>query len=142
MAEDVHIFSTFLSNSLDNALMHGPTFMANPLACTAANASIDLFQQNDYQKLVKNIEIIFNDHLANFSAENVKEVRIKGAIAVIELINCDFELICKMRQNLIKYDVWLRPFANVIYIMPPLNIEKQDLLKLINVTKILAEAGF
>ncbi|MBT4922492.1 MAG: adenosylmethionine--8-amino-7-oxononanoate transaminase [Rickettsiales bacterium] len=137
MATD-KIFNSFLSNSLDNALMHGPTFMANPLACSAGLASLDLFESNNYKELVQNITNIFHTELKNITShQNVKDVRILGAIAVIELKQCNWQDICAMRKELINYNVWLRPFANVIYIMPPLTINKTDLKRLVNCAKKL-----
>ena len=121
------IFEKFLDNSLDKALMHGPTFMGNALACACANASLDLFENGDYQKKVAKIEKILQKNLKKFkNFEKVKEVRAIGAIGVIE-IETNWEEIKLLRKKFIEKGIFLRPFGNVIYIMPPLNISSKDL---------------
>lgn len=132
------IYQKFLSESLDKALMHGPTFMGNSLACAAANASLDLFLRDDYSKKVKKIENILKSELEKCrNLNNVIDVRVLGAIGVVEL-NIDWNEILKLRREFIKCGVFLRPFSNVIYIMPDFNISKSNLLKLTNsVLKLL-----
>lgn len=132
------IYQSFLSKSLDNALMHGPTFMGNPLAAASSNASLDLFEKNNYQEKVKKDEIFIKQQLENLKQHpNVKDVRIKGLIATVE-INADFEHMLKLRKQAINHGVFLRPFANNIYIMPPLNISRKDLTTLTQViTKLV-----
>ena len=128
------IFEKFLDNSLDKALMHGPTFMGNALACACANASLDLFENQNYQEKVKKIEKILQKNLKKFEKfEKVKEVRIIGAIGVIE-IETNWEEIKILRQKFIEKGVFLRPFSNVIYIMPPLNISDKDLKIILKTT--------
>ncbi len=124
------IFKKFLSDSLDTALMHGPTFMGNPLACAAANASLDLFEKINYEKKVFGIEKFLKKELEkcrNF--KNVKDVRILGALGVVE-IEGDFKKMLDLRKKFIASGIFLRPFANCIYIMPALNISKSDLKKI------------
>jgi adenosylmethionine-8-amino-7-oxononanoate aminotransferase len=131
-----YIYDNFLSDNLDNALMHGPTFMGNPLASCAANASIDLFLSQNYEKKVQNIEKILKKELKDLKNSNkVIDVRVLGAIGVIE-IDSDFEEMLYLREFFASEGVWLRPFANVIYIMPPLVISKKDLLKITNTIKL------
>lgn len=129
------IYDRFLSNSLDKALMHGPTFMGNPLACAAANASLDLFAKNKYQEKILKDEGFLAKELAKISKlSNVKTTRVIGLIAVIELNYPESEIWNKtllLRQEFIKYEIFLRPFANCIYIMPPLNIKKSELKKIL-----------
>jgi adenosylmethionine-8-amino-7-oxononanoate aminotransferase len=121
------IFEKFLDNSLDKALMHGPTFMGNALACACANASLDLFENENYQEKVAKIEKYLQKNLKKFEKfEKVKEMRAIGAIGVIE-IDTNWEEIKLLRQKFIEKGVFLRPFGNVIYIMPPLNISSKDL---------------
>lgn len=131
------IYHAFLDDNLDSALnsalMHGPTFMGNPLASSVANASLDLFEKNDYQTKVAQIEKILKDGLLPFNKfENVKNVRVLGAIGVVET-DFDFDKMLKMRQKSVELQVFLRPFAGVIYLMPPLIVEKIQLEKMINV---------
>ncbi|MFZ8864942.1 MAG: adenosylmethionine--8-amino-7-oxononanoate transaminase [Rickettsiales bacterium] len=133
------IYKAFLADSLDKALMHGPTFMGNALACSAANASLDLFEQNNYQQKVANIANIFSQELAILhSHPNVKAIRICGALAAIEFKEITWAEILTLRAKLVKAKIWLRPFANILYFMPALTIKPQELRKLIKTTiKIL-----
>lgn len=124
------IFKSFLGDSLDLALMHGPTFMGNPLACAAANASLDLFEKNNYEKKIKDDEKFLKTELEkcrNF--KNVKDVRVLGLIAAIEIEN-DWQTMLRLRKEFVKLGVFLRPFAGCIYIMPPLNISRPELKKI------------
>ena len=130
------IYNQFLDYSLDKALMHGPTFMGNSLACAAANASLDIFESSDY---TQNTEIIANRFRRELKIFNnhplIKNIRILGAIAVLELHTEDWEFIFNLRTKLLKEKVWLRPFGNVIYFMPPLTIKKHEIRKLVQAVK-------
>ncbi len=134
------IFEKFLDNSLDKALMHGPTFMGNALACACANASLDLFENENYQEKVAKIEKILQKNLKKFkNFEKVKEVRVIGAIGAIE-IETNWEEIKILRQKFIEKGVFLRPFGNVIYIMPPLTISNKELSIIFNaIYEVLSE---
>ena len=121
------IFEAFLSDSLDSALMHGPTFMGNALASAAANASLDLFETVDYAANVLAIEKILKTELDKCSdIKIVKDVRVLGALGVLEL-DVSWEDILDLRQKFVKDGVFLRPFGNCLYIMPALNIEESEL---------------
>ncbi len=125
------IYDAFLSDSFDYALMHGPTFMGNPLAASAANASLDLFAQNDYQEKVTEIAKTLNSELNKCkNLKNVKDVRVIGAIGVLELENISQKEIVNLRTIFPNKGVFLRPFSNVIYVMPALNILSKDLKKI------------
>jgi adenosylmethionine-8-amino-7-oxononanoate aminotransferase len=130
------IFKKFLGNSLNLALMHGPTFMGNPLACAAANASLDLFEKNNYQEKVLSDEKFLQKELEKCqNLKNVKKVRALGAIGVVELEDnqeTGFKKMLELRQNFVKSGVFLRPFSNCIYTMPALNIKKPSLKKITN----------
>ena len=114
-----------------NVLMHGPTFMANPLACAVANASLELLLNSDWKKKVDSIETQLRTELIKCEElELVKEVRILGAIGVLELkedVDLDW-----MTPEFIKRGVWLRPFNRLVYIMPPFVINKKELGTLIS----------
>lgn len=121
-----HVFDAFLSDDPAAALMHGPTFMANPLACAAAQASLDLFAQEPRLAQVAAIELQLKDELAPCSQfANVNDVRVKGAIGAVE-IRGEIDLTA-YRTRFAELGVWVRPFGNVIYLMPPFIISPQDL---------------
>lgn len=129
------IFEAFLSDSLDTALMHGPTFMANPLACAAANASLDLFEKEPRLQQVEKIEVQLRAELEPLQfLDKVKDVRVKGAIGVVEL-DMTTEDIYNFRKVFIEKGVWLRPFGNTIYMMPPFTISENELSKLTGAVK-------
>lgn len=123
----------------DNAVfMHGPTYMANPLACAVANASIELLLNSNWQERVANIERQMRAELAPCSDFSyVKEVRTLGAIGVVELndaLDCS-----KLMPLFIEQGVWVRPFGNIIYLMPPFIISSEELSRLTSaVLKVVA----
>lgn len=124
------IYNQFLGDSLDQALMHGPTFMGNALACSSANASLELFATQNYEEKVNKISQILKRELEKCrSFERVKDIRILGAIGVVE-IDLSWKEILELRENFVKEGVWLRPFLDVIYIMPPLVIKEAELTKI------------
>ncbi len=124
------IFTKFLNESLDFALMHGPTFMGNPLACAAANASLDIFEKENYEQKVSEIEKFLSKELKKCrKLPKVKDIRVLGAIGVVE-VDGDFELMKRLRKDFVAAGVFLRPFANCIYVMPALNIKKSELRKI------------
>ncbi len=114
-----------------NILMHGPTFMGNPLACKVASTSIDLLEENNWQENVLRIEKYLKENLT--ICENldlVKEVRVLGAIGVVELHeNVDM---VKATEEFVKRGVWIRPFMKLIYIMPPFITTNEQLQKLVD----------
>ena len=124
-----HVFEAFLGNDPQRALMHGPTYMANPLACAAANASLDLFESEPRLAQVASIERQLRTELTpcrNFAG--VVDVRVKGAIGVVELVGpIDLD---NLRRQFVERGVWLRPFGNVIYLMPPFIITPAELTQL------------
>lgn len=121
-----HVFEAFWSQDKGAALMHGPTYMANALACAAANASLDLFETEPRLQQVAAIEAQLRDALAVCKGlRGVADVRVKGAIGAVELSGeIDLE---QLRQRFAECGVWIRPFSNVVYLMPPFVIGPEDL---------------
>ncbi len=123
------IFDGFLSNRFDHALMHGPTFTGNPLACAAANASLDLFEREPRLAQAQAIEAMMTEALRACAAlPGVVDVRCRGAIGVVQLDRVPD--LNALRSRFIEEGVWVRPFADVVYLMPPLVIDAEDLATL------------
>ena len=118
--------SQTISKGDPGVFMHGPTFMANPLACTAANTSIKLLLESPWQQNVANIEQGLLKGLASCSQlQSVKDIRVLGAIGVVELHQAvDMKTIQPMFVNA---GVWVRPFGRLVYLMPPYIIDDTDL---------------
>lgn len=122
-----------ISHTIDSgeagAFMHGPTYMANPLACAVASANIELLKQNQWQQQVSAIERQLKEELSVCSRyESVKDVRVIGAIGIVELHKLvDVPTLCKA---FVQRGVWVRPFRNLVYIMPPYIITADELSRL------------
>jgi len=129
------IFDAFLSDDSDAALMHGPTFMAYPLGCAAANASLDLFESEPRLAQVGAIELQLRHELAPCrNAPGVIDVRVKGAVGVVQM-DKHVDAVA-LRARFVEKGVWIKPFGDIIYLTPPLVIESQDLSTL---TRVIAE---
>ncbi len=135
------LFEAFWSDDPAHALMHGPTFMANPLACAAANASLDLFEREPRLDQVAKI----SDALATGlepcrRLPGNKDVRVKGAIGVVKLDR--IEDLNALRQHFVAEGVFIRPFGTVVYLTPAFTIAEDELAKLTDaVRRVLAERG-
>jgi adenosylmethionine-8-amino-7-oxononanoate aminotransferase len=121
--------SNTISQGEPGVFMHGPTFMANPLACTAALASLKLLLASPWQSEISRIEEQLTTGLEPCRGmATVKDVRVLGAIGVVELNNpLDIKLVQPLFVN---SGVWIRPFGKLVYLMPPFIIENEDLQKL------------
>ena len=119
-----------ISQSDYPALMHGPTFMGNPLACAVACASIDLILSYDIEARTANMQTVMEQQLvpAAASLDGVTEVRCLGAVAVIELN--DVVDMPRFQSLLIENGIWVRPFGKLVYIMPPYIITNDELVTL------------
>jgi adenosylmethionine-8-amino-7-oxononanoate aminotransferase len=132
------VFDAFWSDDPKKALMHGPTYMGNALACAAANASLDLFEREPRLEQVKAISNQMKDELAAcHSLSGVKDVRVKGAIGVVELEridNCD-----RLTARFMDEGVFIRPFGNIVYLTPAFTITPNELGKLTSaIRKVLS----
>lgn len=120
-----------ISEGEPGVFMHGPTFMANPLACSVASASIGLLTSSDWRKKVLNIEKGLSLGLEPCrSLRSVADVRVLGAIGVVELEKpVDMAAI---QKSFVEKGVWVRPFGKLVYLMPPYIISGQELTALSN----------
>ena len=135
------IFDAFWSDDPMHALMHGPTYMANALACAAAGASFDLFEREPRLEQVAAISAQLTRELEPLREVNgIVDVRVKGAIGVVEL-----ERVVDMKalkRAFVDNGVWVRPFRNIVYLTPAFVIGEVDLARLTgSIVKILRNGG-
>jgi adenosylmethionine---8-amino-7-oxononanoate aminotransferase len=123
------VFDAFLSDKPSHALMHGPTYMANPLACAAANASLDLFEREPRLTQVATIEAaLARDLEPARGLPRVRDVRVKGAIGVVELDRIDD--LSELKRQFVETGVFVRPFGNIVYLTPAFTIGEEELNRL------------
>jgi adenosylmethionine-8-amino-7-oxononanoate aminotransferase len=135
------VFEAFWSDDPAAALMHGPTFMANPLACAAANASLDLFETEPRLDQARAIEARLRDGLSPLrQVPGVADVRVLGAIAAVQFARAPDLTVLKAK--LIDRGVWVRPFGDIVYLTPALTIASADLDRLIDaIAAVVTEQG-
>jgi len=133
------VFDAFWSDDPEWALMHGPTYMANALACAAANASLDLFEREPRLQQVASIARQMEEGLAPCRAlPGVKDVRVKGAIGVVELAR--IADLAALRARFLAEGVFIRPIGNIIYLTPAFTIGADELKTLTDaVVKVVRE---
>jgi adenosylmethionine-8-amino-7-oxononanoate aminotransferase len=120
------VFDAFWSDDPMHALMHGPTFMANALACAAANASLDLFEREPRLGQVADIALALERGLAPCRGlPGVKDVRVMGAIGAVELERIDD--LDRLRTRFVAEGVFVRPFGTVVYLTPAFTIAEEEL---------------
>jgi adenosylmethionine---8-amino-7-oxononanoate aminotransferase len=131
------VFEAFWSDDPTHALMHGPTYMANALACAAANASLDLFEREPRLREVKAIAEQMTRELALCRGlGGVRDVRVSGAIGVVEMKR--IADVGVLRARFVEEGVFIRPFGNVIYLTPSFTIAPDELSKLTSaIVKVL-----
>jgi adenosylmethionine-8-amino-7-oxononanoate aminotransferase len=133
------VFDAFWSDDPMHALMHGPTFMGNALGCAAANASLDLFEREPRLAQVVAISAALTQGLAPCrQMPGVKDVRVRGAVGVVELEHIDD--LGALRARFIDEGVFVRPFGPIAYLTPAFTIGADDLARLTEtVVKVVSE---
>ena len=127
------VFDGFYDDRPEHALMHGPTFMGNALACSVALKSIELFEQQDYMAKIRRIEAITRREMAGFSHPEVKEVRILGGCVCVEVY--DSAALAGYQQFACQRGVFSRPFLNYLYAMVPYIITEEELVQVLDTMK-------
>lgn len=118
-----------VANGIGGALMHGPTYMANPLACSVANASLQIIASGQWQTQVSVIEQQLRSELQPAkSLPQVADVRVLGAVAVLEMTDTVDVALCQ--RLFVELGVWIRPFGRLLYLMPPFIIKPAELRQL------------
>lgn len=127
------VYNGFYDDNPEHAFMHGPTFMANPLACRVALKSIEVFERENYMALVYNIEETMKYVMEGFSHPLIKDVRIMGACICIEVF--DSSVLEGYQEFAYERGVFARPFLNYLYAMVPYIIEEDELMLVLNTMK-------
>lgn len=127
------IYDGFYSDDPTKALMHGPTFMGNALACSVALKSIELFEEQDYMSKIRRIEEITKCEMEGFSDSRIKEIRIIGGCVCVEVY--DSSTLEGYQQFAYQRGVFSRPFLNYLYAMVPYVIEEPELIKVLATMK-------
>lgn len=127
------VFQGFYSDDSRHALMHGPTFMGNALACSAALASIEIFEQENYMEKIQKIEAITRREMKAFADPRIKDVRMMGGCVCIEVDKT--QTLQGFQQFAYERGVFSRPFLNYMYAMVPYIICEADLVKILDTMK-------
>lgn len=127
------VYDGFYDDDPAHALMHGPTFMGNALACSVALKSIELFESEHYMDKISRIEAITRRELSGFSDPRIREIRIMGGCVCIEVY--DFETLRGYQQFACERGVFSRPFLNYLYAMVPYVISEDQLVTVLDCMK-------
>lgn len=127
------VYEAFYSDDANHALMHGPTFMANALACRAALKSIEVFESQDYLSKIHAIEAITRKEMHDFCDPRIKEIRIMGGCVCIEVY--DPIVLEGYQEFAYQNGVFSRPFLNYLYAMVPYIIKESELVQVLSVMK-------
>jgi adenosylmethionine-8-amino-7-oxononanoate aminotransferase len=135
------IYQAFLGDEPERALMHGPTFSGNALACAAANASLDLFEGEPRLEQVAAIEAQLREELSKCRGlPGVVDVRVLGALGVVQLDSIPSPT--ALRERFVERGAWIRPFGNVVYLAPPFVAPAEDISFLADaVYQVLRKSG-
>lgn len=127
------VYDGFYDDDPAHALMHGPTFMGNALACSVALKSIELFESENYMDKIARIEAITRRELDGFSDPRIREIRIMGGCVCIEVY--DSETLRGYQQFACERGVFSRPFLNYLYAMVPYVISEDQLVTVLDCMK-------
>ena len=127
------VYQAFLSDEHDKALMHGPTFMGNPLACAVALKSIEIFQKKEYEKKILTIESTILHFFDTIQSEEILDKRVLGAVGIIEVKN--EKSIVGLKEFALENKVFIRPIGTMVYLMPSYRIKKKQLLSILETIK-------
>lgn len=127
------VYEGFYDDDPSHALMHGPTFMGNALACSVALKSIELFEKQDYMSKIRRIEEITRREMEGFADPRIKEIRIMGGCVCIEVY--DAGTIKGYQEFAFERGVFSRPFLNYLYAMVPYIIREDELVQVLSTMK-------
>lgn len=127
------VFEGFYDDNPDHALMHGPTFMGNALACSVALKSIELFETRDYMAKIRKIEEITRREMEGFTDPRIQEIRIMGGCVCVEVK--DSHTLDGYQQYAYERGVFCRPFLKYLYAMVPYIISEEELVKVLDTMK-------
>ena len=127
------VYEGFYGDDPEKALMHGPTFMGNALACSVALKSIELFEEGDYLSRIRRIEEITRREMAGLEHEQIREVRVMGGCVCVEVK--DGAALQGYQQFACERGVFSRPFLNYLYAMVPYVITEEELVQVLGVMK-------
>ncbi len=127
------VFDGFYDEHPEHALMHGPTFMGNALACSVALKSIELFETGDYMSKIKRIEAVTRREMEGFTDTRIRQIRIMGGCVCAEVT--DASVLKGYQQFAFERGVFSRPFLNCLYAMVPYVIREEELVKVLDTMK-------